>query len=218
MPTPTRSRRDPWADAVVHLRGNDEHLAAIIDRVGPCSLRPRPKKDRFATLVRSIVSQQISTRAAESINARLLALVGGGPYTPEPLIALGTEWIRTAGLSGVKASYVVNLAEAVQSGHVPLHQAHLWDDEAAIQRLTAIKGIGVWTAEMFLIFALGRPDVLPVADLGVRTGIRDRFGLAAMPSPSECRVLTEAWRPYRSIASWYLWRGKDTAASARESK
>ncbi len=217
MPTSTRSRRDPWAEAVVHLRGNDEHLAAIIERVGPCLLRPKPKNDRFATLVRAIVGQQISTKAAQSINDRLLTLAGE-PYAPEPLLALGAEKIRTAGLSGVKASYVVNLAQAVGSGSVPIHEAHKWDDEVVIQRLTAIKGIGVWTAEMFLIFALGRPDVLPVADLGVRMGIRSRFGLEEMPSPAECRALTEAWRPYRSIASWYLWRGKDTAAPAGKTK
>jgi DNA-3-methyladenine glycosylase II len=217
MPTPTRARRDPWADALVHLRGNDEHLAAIIERVGPCLLRPKAKNDRFPTLVRSIVSQQISTKAAESINARLLALVGE-VYAPEPLIALGADKIRTAGLSGVKAAYVVNLAEAVGSGRVPLHEAHKWDDETVIERLTTIKGIGVWTAEMFLIFALGRPDVLPVADLGVRMGIRSRFGLEEMPSPAQCRALTEAWKPYRTVASWYLWRGKDTSATAGKPK
>ena len=200
---------NPWAKAVRHLRRVDPHLRAIIDRVGPCRLEPYP--DRFAALVRSIVSQQISTKAAASINARLLA-IGGDSHHPARLIELGEDRLRTVGLSAAKARYVLNLSEAVASGQVPLDEFdESWDDQAITESLIAVKGIGVWTAHMFLIFALNRPDVLPTGDLGVRVGLRDRHGLADVPKPGDCHALAETWRPYRSIASWYLWKGNDTA-------
>ena len=119
--------------------------------------------------------------------------------------------MRTVGLSSAKARYVLNLAEAVASGQVPLDEFDdSWDDQAITQSLTAIKGIGVWTAEMFLIFVLNRPDILPASDLGVRVGLRDRHGLAELPRPRDCHSLAEIWRPYRTIASWYIWKGTDT--------
>jgi DNA-3-methyladenine glycosylase II len=199
--------RDRWAKAVRHLRRVDPHLKAIIDRVGPCSLEP--KADRFGTLVRAIIGQQISSKAAASIHNRLVA-IGGEPHHPARLIELGEPALRGVGLSGVKARYVLNLAEAVGSGAVPLDAIDdSWDDARITRALTAIKGIGVWTAEMFLIFALNRPDVLPAGDLGVRVALRDRHGLAELPKPSECHALAEIWRPYRSIAIWYLWKGGD---------
>jgi DNA-3-methyladenine glycosylase II len=195
---------------VAHLRNVDEHWPALIELVGPCALRPRRRRDRFGTLVRAIIGQQISTKAAASIDARLRALAGE-PHAPEPLLKIGEDGLRGVGLSGVKARYVLNLAEAVHSRRVPLDSIHRYDDEAVVARLTTVKGIGVWTAEMFLIFALNRPDVLPVADLGVRVALRDRFGLAELPDPKECRVLTEPWRPFRTVAMWYLWRSLDPA-------
>jgi DNA-3-methyladenine glycosylase II len=202
------SPRDRWAKAVRHLRRVDPHLKAIIDRVGPCLLEP--KTDRFGTLVRAIIGQQISSKAAASIHNRLVA-IGGEPHHPARLIELGEPALRGVGLSGVKARYVLNLAEAVGSGAVPLDAIdESWDDARITQALTTIKGIGVWTAEMFLIFSLNRPDVLPAGDLGVRVALRDRHGLVELPKPSECHALAEPWRPYRSIASWYLWRGLDT--------
>jgi DNA-3-methyladenine glycosylase II len=202
-PSPNR-----WAAAVRHLRRVDPHLRAIIDRIGPCRLEPRP--DRFGTLVRAIIGQQISSKAAASIHSRLVE-IGGQPHRPERLIELGEDALRGVGLSGVKARYVLNLAEAVASGAAPLNAIDdSWDDARITEVLIAIKGIGVWTAEMFLIFALNRPDVLPTRDLGVRVGLRDRHGLAELPRPSECCALAEHWRPYRSIASWYLWREADT--------
>ena len=197
-----------WAAAVRHLRRVDPHLRAIIDRVGPCRLEPR--SDRFGTLVRAIIGQQISSKAAASIHGRLVE-IGGEPHRPERLIELGEVALRGVGLSGVKARYVLNLAEAVASGAVPLDAIDdSWSDARVTEALVSIKGIGVWTAEMFLIFALNRPDVLPASDLGVRAGLRDRHGLAELPRPGECYELAEAWRPYRSIASWYLWKGADT--------
>jgi DNA-3-methyladenine glycosylase II len=197
-----------WASAVRHLRRVDPHLRAIIDRIGPCRLEPHP--DRFGALVRSIVSQQISSKAAVSINLRLIA-ISGEPHRPERLLELGEPALRGVGLSAAKARYVLNLAEAVGSGAVPLDAIDdSWDDATITQALTSIKGIGVWTAEMFLIFALNRPDVLPASDLGVRVALRDRHGLAELPKPRECHALAELWRPYRTVASWYIWKGVDT--------
>ncbi len=213
-PMPRGGARNRWAAAVRHLRRVDPHLRAIIDRVGPCRLEPRP--DRFGSLVRSIISQQISTKAAASINARLVAL-GGEPHEPDRLIALGEANLRTVGLSAAKARYVLNLAEAVATGQVPLDEFDdSWDDEAITESLTTVKGIGVWTAEMFLIFVLNRPDILPASDLGVRVGLRDRHGLAELPRPRDCHSLTEIWRPYRTIASWYIWKGSDTPIARAE--
>jgi DNA-3-methyladenine glycosylase II len=204
---PVARQRYRWVAAVRHLRRVDPHLRAIIDRVGPCRLEP--KLDRFGTLVRSIIGQQISSKAAASIHRRLVE-IGGDPHPPERLIELGEAALRGVGLSGVKARYVLNLAEAVASGAVPLDAIDdSWTDAKVVEALVSIKGIGVWTAEMFLIFALNRPDVLPVGDLGVRAGLRDRHGLAELPRPRDCHALAEIWRPYRSIAIWYLWRSAD---------
>jgi DNA-3-methyladenine glycosylase II len=213
MPT-SRTRRDPWAEAIAHLAGTDAHWPTLIAHVGPCQLRKRPSADWFATLVRAIIGQQISAKAAASIDAKLRGLAGER-HMPEPLIAIGETGLRSVGLSGVKARYVLNLSDAVRSGDVPLHKFGRWSDEAIIESLTSIKGIGVWTAQMFLIFAMNRPDVLPVADLGIRVALRDRFGLEGHPTPTECHTLTESWRPYRSVAMWYLWRSLDATIKAK---
>ncbi len=204
--TKSRAAHDPWAEAVEHLRTVSPEWAARIDRVGPCRLTLRP--DRFGTLVRAIIGQQISAKAAASIDAKVRAL-SGDPHTPENLLALGEEQLRTCGLSGVKARYVLNLAQAVQSGAAPLHEYHTWDDGAIISNLTEIKGIGSWTAEMFLVFSLGRLDVLSVGDLGIRSALRDHHDLPDLPKPHECRTLAEPLRPYRSVAMWYLWEDID---------
>jgi DNA-3-methyladenine glycosylase II len=209
---PSAHTQNRWSAAVKHLRRVDPHLRAIIDRVGPCRLEPHV--DRFGALVRSIVSQQISSKAAASINRRLVDL-GGEPHCPVRLIDLGEASLRTVGLSSAKARYVLNLAGAVASGQLPLDEFDdSWDDQAITESLTAIKGIGVWTAEMFLIFALNRPDILPTSDLGVRVGLRDRHGLAELPKPRDCHALAETWRPYRTIASWYLWKGTDATIAS----
>jgi DNA-3-methyladenine glycosylase II len=206
---------DRWAAAVRHLRQADPHLRAIIDRIGPCLLEPQ--SDRFSVLVRSIVGQQISSKAARSINLKLIA-IGGDPHSPERLLELGEDQLRSVGLSGSKARYVLNLAGAVVSGEVPLDEFDdAWDDEAIIESLTGVKGIGVWTAEMFLIFVMNRPDVLPAGDLGVRAALRERHGLEQLPAPRECHALAESWRPYRSVASWYIWRRTDTPKPAKVS-
>lgn len=195
--------RDLWSDAVLHLRNADERWSPILDRVGPCDLKPR--KDRFGTLVRAIIGQQISTAAARTIDARLRTL-SGEPHDPIRLIAAGEDGLRSCGLSGVKARYVLNLSEAVRDGRLPLARIGTLSDDEIKARLTAVKGIGPWTAEMFLIFSLNRPDVLSPGDLGIRVGLRDFYGLEEHPTPAECARLTETWRPYRSVAMWYLWR------------
>lgn len=197
---------DPWSEGVDFLRQLDPKWEAIIDEVGPCRLQPRP--DRFGTLVRAIIGQQISSKAAASIDRRVRE-VAGEPHSPAAILQAGEATLRACGLSGVKARYVLNLAQAVHDGAVPLEEVHTWDDEAIIAALTSIKGVGPWTAEMFLIFALGRPDILSVGDLGIRVGLKDFYGLDEMPTPKECRELTEKWRPYRTVAMWYLWEGID---------
>jgi DNA-3-methyladenine glycosylase II len=198
----------PWAEAVEHLRRVDPHLRRVIERVGPCRLSPRA--DRFGMLVNAIVGQQISSKAAASINRRLHELAGQ-PHQPERLIGLGEAALRSVGLSTGKARYVLNLAEAVSSGSVPLDAFDdSWEDAVITASLITVKGIGVWTAEMFLIFCLNRPDVLPASDLGVRAALRDRHGLAELPRPKDCHALAEHWRPYRTIASWYIWQNVDT--------
>lgn len=196
----------PWADGVAHLRALDARWESIIDTVGPCRLTVRA--DRFGTLVRAIIGQQISAKAAGSIDLRLRTLCGE-PHEHGPLLGIGEEGLRSVGLSGVKARYVLNLAKAIADGDIPLDEIHSWDDDKIVAALTSIKGVGPWTAEMFLIFALGRQDVLSVGDLGIRVGLRSYHGLDALPTPAECRVLTEPWRPYRTIAMWYLWEQID---------
>ncbi len=177
-----------------HLRRVDPHLRAIIDRIGPCRLEPHP--DRFSALVRSIISQQISTKAAASINRTARRDWAASPTSRRRLIEIGEASLRTVGLSSAKARYVLNLAEAVASGQVPLDQFDdSWDDQAITQALTAIKGIGVWTAEMFLIFALNRPDILPASDLGVRVG------LARPPRAGRAAQAARLPRPGRNMAA-----------------
>jgi DNA-3-methyladenine glycosylase II len=197
---------DPWAEGADHLRQLDPRWEAIIGTVGPCRLELRP--DRFGTLVRAIIGQQISSKAAASIDKRLRELAGE-PHAPDPLIAVGETGLRSVGLSGVKARYVLNLAQAVRDRSVPLDEVHDWDDEAIVAALTTIKGVGSWTAEMFLIFALGRPDVLSPGDLGIRVGLQKFYKLDQPPKPLECRALAEPWRPFRTVAMWYLWKQID---------
>lgn len=198
-----RQRPEPWAAAITHLRAADPRWNTLIEQVGPCLLRP--KRDRFSTLVRAIVGQQVSTKAATAIDARVRALAGD-PHHPQGLLDTGEEALRGAGLSAAKARYVLNLAEAVDTGRLPLQRIGRWDDETIVARMTEIKGIGRWTAEMFLIFALNRPDVLPVHDLGIRVAFRNHLGLDDLPDPKQCTTLAEPWRPHRTVAMWYLWR------------
>lgn len=184
-------------------------MQEMIDQVGPYTLRF--ESDRFSLLIRSIVSQQISTTAARAIRKRLLELVGRGGLTAANLIRFDVAELRAVGLSSRKAAYVLDLAQKVHSGAVDLRQIGRLSDERVVETLTQVKGIGRWTAQMFLIFSLGRPDVFPHDDLGVRTAIRDRYGLAELPDRKTSQAIASPWRPYASVASWYCWRTLDLA-------
>lgn len=186
------------------LARRDPVLRRIIARVGPCTLRTDP--DAFSVLARSIIAQQISTRAAAAISARLLRTLGRRKLRPAAILATPDEGLRTAGLSSAKVRALRDLAEKCHCGDVPLRKLPALGDEEVIALLTPVRGIGRWTAEMFLIFSLGRLDVLPVADYGLRAGVQREYGLPELPKKDELTRIAEPWRPYRSVATWYVWR------------
>jgi DNA-3-methyladenine glycosylase II len=200
--------------AVEHLRAADDTLKAIIDERGPLDLEARTRgrpADAYGALLRSIVGQQLSTKAARSIYGRLLELFGGSTPSPQELLDADPEAVRSVGLSNAKVRYVRSLAEHVLSGELELDRLPELGDEEVEREVTAVKGLGQWTAHMFLIFHLGRPDVLPVGDLGVRRAVERAYGLEAMPSAEELDRLGERWAPYRSLAALYLWESLDNA-------
>jgi DNA-3-methyladenine glycosylase II len=201
-----RRAPNPHAAAQRHLRRAHPILKRLIGRVGPCTLRP--EADHFAALVRSIIAQQISTKAARSISARLAAALAPGGLSPARLAALDEATLQGCGLSGGKRRFLRALSERVLSGEVPLADLAALTDAEIAARLRPVPGIGPWTVDMFLIFSLGRPDVLPVGDLGLRMGVQEQFGLEQQPTPAELTTLAEPWRPYRSIATWYFWRSR----------
>jgi DNA-3-methyladenine glycosylase II len=201
-------------DAVEHLRASDETLKAIIDERGPLDLDTRQRgrpEDPYGALLRSIVGQQLSTKAARSIYNRLVELFGGKTPSPQELLDADPEAVRSVGLSNAKVRYVRSLAEHVLSGELELDTLDSLGDEEVEREVTAVKGLGQWTAHMFLIFHLGRPDVLPVGDLGVRRAVERAYGLEELPSAEELERLGERWAPYRSLASLYLWESLDNA-------
>ena len=203
---------DSDAGAVEHLRKADDTLAELIDRLGPLDEEERRRgrpADAYGALLRSIVGQQLSTKAARSIYGRVTELFGGRTPTPEELLAADPEQVRGAGLSRPKVAYMRSLAEHVVSGELELDRLDERSDERIVEELTAVKGLGQWTADMFLIFHLRRPDVLPVGDLGIRRAVERAYGLPGIPAPEEVEMLGERWRPYRSLASLYLWRSLD---------
>jgi DNA-3-methyladenine glycosylase II len=188
----------------------DPVLAAIIRRHGPCGLgAARDHFDHFQMLVRAIVFQQLSTKAATTIHGRLAAMMPASHPTAPALAALTDEQLRAAGISRQKAGYLRDLCAQVACGAVALEALDVMSDDEVIESLTRVKGIGRWTAEMFLIFRLLRPDVLPVGDLGIITAVKKAYGLRKPPTADRLRKLGEPWRPYRSIACWYLWRTLD---------
>ena len=186
-------------------------MKGVIRQVGPCGLRL--SRDRFQMLVRSILSQQISGHAARAIRERLEALVAPEPLTPQNLAALSAEQLRAVGISAQKGAYLLSLAQKVRDGELRLQTLGRLADEAVIEQLVQVKGIGVWTAQMFLIFSLGRPDVFPCDDLGVRQAIRKLYGLAELPDKETSTKIALRWRPYASIASWYCWRSLELPAA-----
>lgn len=188
-------------------------MRRLIRRVGPFTLKPRIGRSPFESLARAIAYQQLHDKAAESILKRFIALFPGRRFpSPNELLAIGTRAIRRAGFSRPKIAALRDLAAKTLDGTVPTgHTIRKLDDEAIVERLVEVRGIGRWTVEMLLIFQLGRPDVLPVDDFGVRNGFRLAYGRRSMPTPKAVLRYGERWRPYRTAAAWYLWRAADRA-------
>jgi len=186
-------------------------MRRLISEVGPFTLTPRSKRSPFESLARAIAYQQLHDKAAESILRRFVALFPTKRFPqPADLLAMNEQAIRGAGFSQAKVAALRDLAAKTLDGTVPTGAiVRRLDDEAIIERLTAVRGIGRWTVEMLLIFQLGRPDVLPVDDFGVRNGFRIAYGRRLMPKPSEVQLYGERWKPHRTAAAWYLWRAVD---------
>ncbi len=197
--------------AILHLKKADPVLGSILDRVGPYRIQYR--EPTFETLVRSIVYQQLSGRVASVIFGRLAAAVPGGKLTPAGVLKLTPAKMRKLGLSKQKTAYIRDLARKTLRGAVRFEALAELPDHEVIEHLTQVKGIGVWTAHMFLIFALQRLDVLPTGDLGVRTAIRKAYGMEELPHPKQIEEMALSWRPYCSVASWYLWRSLENQAA-----
>jgi DNA-3-methyladenine glycosylase II len=191
-------------EEVAYLREADPRLRRVIDRVGEIERTLEP--DLWWALVDAICSQQLSVKASATILGRVAALTGNGRPGPEEMLALPDPTLRGAGLSGAKTRYVKDLAARWLDGSLPHAAIPTLADEEVIAALTQVKGIGTWTAEMVLMFALGRPDVLPVDDLGIRVAAQRIYGLSERPGPEALRELAEPWRPYRTLACRYLWR------------
>ena len=194
--------------ALAHLRA-DPVMAKVIAEVGACRFAPVAEGSHFDALVRSIVYQQLSGKAAATIHARLLGLFGGRAPAPAELAAVPDEQLRAVGLSRQKLSYIKDLAARVASGELPLEDLDAMPDDAIIAALVRVKGIGRWTAQMFLMFRLGRPDVLPELDLGIQKGIQRAYRLRSLPTPDRVRKIGARWAPYSTVACWYLWRSLD---------
>jgi DNA-3-methyladenine glycosylase II len=196
--------------AVAHLRLADPVMARLVDRVG--TPRIHYHEPGFQALARSIVFQQLNGTAAATIYSRFEAACGG-PVTPEAVLNVRRQKLRRAGLSERKVEYIRDLASHTHSGAIDFTALKSLPDDVIVERLTTVRGIGEWTVHMFLIFALRRPDVLPVGDYGVRVAIRNQYGLADLPKPAEMRRIAEPWRPWASVASWYLWRSLEDQAA-----
>jgi DNA-3-methyladenine glycosylase II len=208
-------RKHDVAAAVKHLSKADPVLKHLIGRVGPFTLKTH--RDRFDLLVRSILSQQISTKAARAIRLRLVDRVSPHGISPEAISKLSDQALREVGLSAQKASYLRDLSEHALTGKLQLHKLGRLDDEIVIEQLIAVRGIGRWTAQMFLMFALGRLDVFPHDDLGLRSSLKQLYGLADLPDKRTSHVIAEPWAPYRSIATWYCWRLGDLKSDPNQS-
>ena len=189
--------------ALTHLKKSDPVMRAIIERVGAYTIQYR--EPVFETLVRSIVYQQLSGKAAGTIFARVADAVGE-PFTPQAVLKITPKRMQKLGLSRQKQEYIRDLAKRTLDGEIDFGALEELDDAEIIERMTAVKGVGVWTVHMFLMFAMRRSNVLPVGDLGVRSAIRKAYGLEKMPKPAEVLRIAESWHPYCSVASWYLWR------------
>jgi DNA-3-methyladenine glycosylase II len=190
--------------AVAHLKSSDPVLGALIERIGPSRFRYRPAT--FDALVHAIINQQLSGKAAATIYGRLQDALAPKEVEPRGILRLGEDALRQLGISKQKSAYLLDLAEKTRKKEVDFEALPKLPDAEVLEQLTAIKGIGEWTVHMFLMFALRRPDVLPVGDLGIQNAIQKAYGLEARPKPKQVEEIGAKWRPYASYASWYLWR------------
>jgi DNA-3-methyladenine glycosylase II len=200
--------------ALAALKKSDDFMSKLIAEHGELDTEERRRGrpgDAYGALLRSIVGQQLSTKATRSIYTRLTELFDGHAPTPRQLLDTDPERVRSVGLSRAKVAYLRDLAEHVEDGELDLEALPELPDEEVSEQLTAIKGLGQWTVDMFLIFHLGRPDILPVGDLGIRRAVQIGYGLDELPKPAELETIAESWRPYRSLASLYLWTSLDNA-------
>jgi DNA-3-methyladenine glycosylase II len=205
---PIRMRPSDYERARLALIEQDPRLGALIEQVGPCRIAFRKDGDLFSALCETITSQQLSTRVADVIYGRVCAACAPAPHpTPERILALDIAALRALGLSGAKAAYVHALAERVGHGDLSLEALDTMPDDAVIDVLSTIKGIGRWSAQMILLFRLHRPDVWPIGDLGIVRGVERLHNLRKTPTPKRMEQLGAKWRPYRSVAAWYLWAG-----------
>lgn len=188
-------------------------MRRVISLVGPCRFTVYHEGTEFNHLARSIIYQQLSGSAAATIYGRVLALTGAPQLAPQPLLALTDAQLRAAGLSRQKTAYLRDLAEHAHSGRLPVERLAGLPDDEIHGLLQQVNGIGVWTVQMFLMFRLGRPDILPVSDLGVRKGVQTAYRLRALPAPRRVERIGACWAPFRTIASWYLWRLLDVKAA-----
>jgi DNA-3-methyladenine glycosylase II len=207
------SNAEEIARGLRHLRRADPVMRRLMRQAGPYTLKPR--KDRFLMLVASIIAQQISGSAARSIQRRLFDHLAPEKLTAENLGRLTPEALRTVGLSGQKTTYLLDLANRVRTGELRLDKVGRLTDEGVIEELVKVKGIGLWTAQMFLMFSLGRLDVFPYGDLGVRMAIRNLYELEDLPDKTTSHQIAAPWRPYASIASWYCWRSLELESDSK---
>ena len=204
-------------EAHAHLHKADPIMRRLIKQVGPCELKPDRRRSPYEALVRSVAHQQLNGIAAETITRRFIALFPGKRFpSPEDLATVSDEQIRGAGFSRAKLAAIRDISAKALDGTVPTRRVIAkWGDDEIVDHLSQCRGVGRWTVEMFLMFTLGRQDVLPIDDFGVQNGFRLAYGLEAMPKPKELLAFGEKWRPHRTTAAWYLWRAVDLAKAAK---
>jgi len=202
-----------YRKAIQHLRTVDPVLAGVIDSVGPCRFEAASDLSHYESVARAIIHQQLSGKAAATIHGRFEALFGGERPHAAALVGLSDELLRSAGLSRQKLGYLRDLSQRVCGGTLPIDGLHELGDDDVVRHLTTVKGVGQWTAQMFLMFRLGRLDILPELDLGIRKGIQQSYRLRKLPTSERVLTIGAKWSPYRTIASWYLWRSIDGDAS-----
>jgi DNA-3-methyladenine glycosylase II len=203
--------KPPMSEAERALARRDPVMRGLIRAWGPSTFGTRRgRQDHFGSLVEAIVYQQLAGKAAAAIHGRFVALFDGQKITPEAVLTVGHKRLRTVGLSEAKTLAILDLATKASDGTVPLRSISRYDDDTIVERLSSVRGIGRWTAEMFLMFQLARPDVWPVDDYGVRKGYALAYELPELPKPKELMALGERFRPYRSTAAWYCWRAVET--------